>query len=132
MANLERGLQRSGRSRADVQVTIPIMAAIGRDEAEISSKLRAVRQQLAFYGSTPAYRGVLEHHGWGEVGDELNRLSKKGEWVAMGDLFTDEMVKEFAVVGDLESASREIEVKFGGLVDRVQMGLADEPLRFNV
>lgn len=129
MVNLAKGLERSNRSRSDVEVTIPIMSAVGRDDAEVAPKLAAVRQQLAFYGSTPAYRGVLEHHGWGDVGDELNRLSKQGEWVAMGDLITDEMLREFAVIGDLESVSTEIKQKFGGLVDRVQMGLSDEPLK---
>jgi probable F420-dependent oxidoreductase len=129
MVNLAKGLARSNRSRSDVEVTIPIMAAVGRDDAEVAPKLAAVRQQLAFYGSTPAYRGVLEHHGWGDVGDELNRLSKQGEWVAMGDLISDEMLREFAVVGDLESVSAEITSKFGGMVDRVQMGLSDEPLQ---
>jgi probable F420-dependent oxidoreductase len=129
MTNLAKGLARSNRSRSDVEVTIPIMSAVGRDEAEIAPKRAAVRQQLAFYGSTPAYRGVLEHHGWGEVGDELNRLSKQGEWVAMADLITEEMLREFAVIGDLESVSTEIKQKFGGLVDRVQMGLSDEPLK---
>jgi len=129
MVNLAKGLERSNRSRRDVEVTIPIMSAVGRDDAEVAPKLAAVRQQLAFYGSTPAYRGVLEHHGWGEVGDELNRLSKQGEWVAMADLITDEMLREFAVIGDLESVSTEIKRKFGGLVDRVQMGLSDEPLK---
>ena len=131
MANLAKGLERANRSRSDVEVTIPIMSAVGRDEDERKQKLAAVRQQLAFYGSTPAYRGVLEHHGWGEVGDELNRLSKQGEWVAMGDLITDEMIREFAVVGDLESVRAEIKQKFGGVVDRVQMGLSDEPLRLS-
>ena len=43
------------------------------------------RQQIAFYGSTPAYRPVLELHGWGDLQDELNALSKQGEWVEMGD-----------------------------------------------
>ena len=32
---------------------------------------RSVKQQIAFYGSTPAYRPVLELHGWGELQDEL-------------------------------------------------------------
>jgi probable F420-dependent oxidoreductase len=129
MVNLAKGLERSARSRTDVEVTIPIMSAVGRDDAEIAPKLAAVRQQLAFYGSTPAYRGVLEHHGWGDVGDELNRLSKQGQWVAMGDLITDEMLHQFAVVGDLDSVSAEIKQKFGGVVDRVQMGLSDDPLQ---
>ena len=131
MHNLAKGLERSGRSRGDVEVTIPIMTAIGSDESELAPQISAVRQQLAFYGSTPAYRGVLEHHGWGDVGDELNRLSKQGEWVAMGDLVSDDMLVEFAVVGDVDSVRKEIRNRFGGVVDRVQMGLANKALRLS-
>lgn len=131
MHNLALGLERSHRSRDDVEVTLPIMTAIGRDEAELAPQVSAVRQQLAFYGSTPAYRGVLSHHGWGDVGDELNRLSKQGEWVAMGDLISDDMLAEFAVVGDVDSVRKEILSRFGGVVDRVQMGLANQALRLN-
>ena len=57
------------------------------------------RQQIAFYGSTPAYRPVLELHGWGGLQDELNALSKQGEWVQMGKLIDDEILNTFAVVG---------------------------------
>jgi len=128
MENLSIGLVRSNRTRDQVEVTIPIMAAIGSDDAEIAAKAIGVRRQLAFYGSTPAYRGVLEHHGWGDVGEELNRLSKLGEWVAMGDLITDEMLEQFAVVGDPETVKREIHRRFDGVVDRVQMGLSSEAL----
>lgn len=131
MRHLQRGLERSNRSRRDVEVTLPIMSAIGGDEAELAPKVAAVRQQLAFYGSTPAYRGVLEHHGWGEVGDELNRLSKQGEWVAMGDLISDDMLAEFAVIGDVATVSREIRSRFDGVVDRVQVGLTSEALRLH-
>lgn len=128
LANLARGLEASGRSRADIEVSVPVMCAVGRDDAEVAASLVGLRRQLAFYGSTPAYRGVLEHHGWGALGDELHRLSKRGEWVAMGDAIGDEVVREFAVVGDPASVAAEIRRRFDGLVDRVQTGLVDEPL----
>lgn len=128
LANLERGLAVSGRARSDVEVSVPIMTAVGRDDAEIGSRLPAVRKQLAFYGSTPAYRPVLDHHGWGDLGDELNRLSKKGEWDAMGDALDDSVVHEFVVIGDAATVAAEIHRRFDGLVDRVQTGLTDEPL----
>ena len=57
------------------------------------------RQQIAFYGSTPAYRAVLDLHGWGGLQDELNALSKQGKWAEMGDLIDDEILNTFAVVG---------------------------------
>ena len=64
-----------------------------------------MKRQLAFYGSTPAYRGVLDLHGWGDLQTELNILSKRGEWVAMGERIDDEMVEEFAVVAEPEKVA---------------------------
>jgi hypothetical protein len=77
------------------------------------------RQQIAFYGSTPAYRGVLEVHGWGELQDELNRLSKQGEWVEMGNLITDEILKTFAVVGQPEHVAPELHRRYGDVIERI-------------
>ncbi len=65
-----------------------------------------MRQQIAFYGSTPAYRGVLELHGWGDLQTELNALSKKGGWVEMGELIDDEILNTFAVVADPRASAR--------------------------
>ncbi len=80
---------------------------------------RATAKQLAFYGSTPAYRGVLELHGWGELQTELNTLSKQGEWVAMGDRITDEILEEFAVVAPPDQVAARLKDRFGGLIDRI-------------
>ena len=60
----------------------------------------ATRKQIAFYGSTPAYRPVLELHGWGDLQTELNTLSKQGEWDEMGRRIDDEVLDAFAVQGD--------------------------------
>jgi probable F420-dependent oxidoreductase len=128
MAHLERGLAAAGRSRRDVQVSIPLFMVTGRDEAELAAAAGPTRMQIAFYGSTPAYRGVLEHHGWGELGDELNRLSKQGEWLKMGDAIDDAVLEAFAVVGEPSSVAAQIERRYGGLIDRVQVGISrDDP-----
>ena len=123
LPHVERGLSASGRTRADLQITMPIFAVIGRDEAEVAAKAVGTRRQIAFYGSTPAYRGVLEHHGWGELGDELNRLSKQGEWQRMGEIIDDDVLRAFAAVGDAPTVAAEIVRRYGGLLDRVQLGV---------
>ena len=64
------------------------------------------QQQIAFYGSTPAYRRVLELHGWGDLQDELNTMSKEGKWKEMGELINDEILDTFAVVGRARAARR--------------------------
>ncbi|MGV0602803.1 TIGR03617 family F420-dependent LLM class oxidoreductase, partial [Mycolicibacterium pulveris] len=53
---LQRGMARSGRSRGDFQVSAPVFVVTGSDEAEVAAHAVGTRKQIAFYGSTPAYR----------------------------------------------------------------------------
>ncbi len=78
---LQRGLAAAGRSADDFEVSFQVLVVTGEDEAAYARAEQAVKSQIAFYGSTPAYRGVLECHGRGELQTELNRLSKRGAWV---------------------------------------------------
>ncbi len=116
---LERGLERAGRSRSDFEVSYPAMIVTGRSDEEMEAAATAVRAQLAFYGSTPAYRPVLELHGWGELQAELNALSKRGEWAAMGKLLPDELVQAFAVVGPPDKVPALLAERFGDMVTRM-------------
>ena len=80
---LLRGMQRGGRDRGDFEVSCEVLVATGSDDAELATATAAVRKQIAFYGSTPAYRKVLDLHGWGDLHTELHRLSLAGEWDAI-------------------------------------------------
>ncbi|OBG58449.1 MULTISPECIES: LLM class F420-dependent oxidoreductase [unclassified Mycobacterium] len=116
---LLRGLQRAGRRRADVELSAEVLVATGESDAELQTATAAVRKQIAFYGSTPAYRKVLELHGWGDLHAELNRLSKQGEWDAMAKLIDDEMLATFAVVGQVDEVGAALRDRCEGVVDRV-------------
>jgi len=116
---LVRGLQRAGRERNDVELSAEVLVATGENDAELQTAAAAVRKQIAFYGSTPAYRKVLELHGWGDLHEELNRLSKQGEWDAMGSLIDDEMLATFAVVGPVDEIGTALKSRCAGVVDRV-------------
>jgi probable F420-dependent oxidoreductase len=115
---LERGLTASGRTRADVEISCPGMVVTGMDDAGFEAATKAVRTQLAFYGSTPAYRPVLELHGWGDLQTELNTLSKRGAWEQMAELIDDDVLNTFAVVGPLDDIAGKVLERFGGVVDR--------------
>ena len=117
---LEKGIAERGRARSDVEISIPLFVVSGTTEEEVSQRKQATKQQIAFYGSTPAYRSVLDHHGWGDAQTELNRMSKDGKWVEMADVIDDEMLSKFAVVAEPGAVAAEIEERFGGIVDRVQ------------
>ncbi len=119
---LTRGIQRAGRQRSDVEVASPLFVVTGRDEQELAAASVPTRKQIAFYASTPAYRRVLELHGWGDLQTELHRLSRAGDWDTMGSLIDDTMLGEFAVVAPIDEVVRTIRDRCDGLIDRVLVG----------
>jgi probable F420-dependent oxidoreductase len=116
---LRRGMQRSGRDGSVFEVSCEVLIATGEDDAEMAAATAAVRKQIAFYGSTPAYRKVLELHGWADLHTELHRLSIAGEWDTMGSLIDDEMLAAFAVVGPVDTIAAALKSRCEGAVDRV-------------
>ncbi|MEZ5559804.1 MAG: TIGR03617 family F420-dependent LLM class oxidoreductase [Pseudomonadales bacterium] len=115
---IERGLARSGRSRADFEISYSNFVVTGRDEAEFAASKQAAKERIAFYGSTPAYKGVLESIGVGELQGELNTMSKQGRWKEMGTLITDEILDAFAVVGEPKDIAPEMLRRYGEFTDR--------------
>ncbi|MBA3652709.1 MAG: LLM class F420-dependent oxidoreductase [Actinobacteria bacterium] len=115
---IDRGLAKAGRSRDDFEIKYPGFVVTGQDDAEVAKASQATRQQIAFYASTPAYRPVLDIHGWGDLQTELNALSKQGEWVKMGDLIDEDMLHAFAVVTEPDKVPDEIVSRYGDVVDR--------------
>jgi probable F420-dependent oxidoreductase len=122
LPTVESGLAESARGRGEFEVSLLLLTATGRTEEEMARAVRETRRQIAFYGSTPAYRGVLDLHGWGELGDELHVLSKSSredKWQAMGRLVEDDVLNAFAVVAEPGDLAGEIRRRYGALVDRV-------------
>jgi probable F420-dependent oxidoreductase len=116
---LERGAAKAGRTVADVEISGPAFVVTGTTDEEIAQSTAGVKQQIAFYGSTPAYRGVLELHGWGDLQDELNRMSKEGKWTEMGELITDDILHEFAIVAEPEKIAAGLDGRYGDVVQRL-------------
>ncbi|MGP0028902.1 MAG: LLM class F420-dependent oxidoreductase [Acidimicrobiales bacterium] len=115
---LERGAARAGKTRRDLTVSYPGFVVTGANDADIEAADTAVRQQIAFYGSTPAYRPVLELHGWGDLQPDLNTLSKRGDWVKMGQLIDDDILGAFAVVCPMDQVAERVTARFGDAIDR--------------
>ncbi len=116
---VEEGLSARGCDRSDFQLSYPVFVVTGTTEEARERAQTATRRQIAFYASTPAYRGVLELHGWGDLQPELNRLSKAGEWSTMGELIDDEILDAFAVVGSPPEVAGRIIARFGDIIDRI-------------
>jgi probable F420-dependent oxidoreductase len=116
---LERGAAKAGRKLSDIEISGPAFVVTGATEEEMAASTAGVKQQIAFYGSTPAYRGVLELHGWGDLQDELNRMSKQGQWKEMGELITDDVLDAFAVVAEPEQLAAKLDERYGDVVQRL-------------
>ena len=97
----------------------PGFVVTGTTDEEMERAVAGTRQQIAFYGSTPAYRSVLELHGWGDLQDELNILSKRGQWAQMGERIDDDVLAAFAVVGAPEEIGPALTARYGDVVQRI-------------
>lgn len=116
---LQLGLDTSGRDRSDFEVSCPIFVVTGADEAQMTTAATATRKQIAFYASTPAYRKVLELHGWGDLQTDLRRLSLDGRWDDMGTLIDDDILDAFAVVAPPDRLASALALRCRGAIDRV-------------
>ena len=105
---LDRGLEKSRRSRDDLEISCQTIVMLGRNDEEVERARGNARAQIAFYVSTPAYRGVLDHHGWGDLQPRLNLLSKEGKWLEMMAYVSDEMLDAIGVSGTPAEAGRRL------------------------
>lgn len=132
LPRVDAGLAASGRRREDFAVVPEIIVATGRTEEEFETSVAATRRLLSFYGSTPAYRPVLELHGYGDLQTELNLLSKQGRWAEMAGLVDDRLLELIAAHGSPRDVAATIRARAHGIADDVAVyqpfPLADETL----
>ncbi len=112
---LEEGLQKSGRKRSDITVSMTPFIATTPEEVGF------VRMQVAFYASTPSYKAVMDLHGWGEIAETLSGFAAKGEWHEMPMLVTDEMLNEFCLMTTQDNLAVDLKKRFGSLADRITL-----------
>ena len=114
---VQAGLAKSGRSRDQLQIVAAPFFVTGDTQEEFDRVKLAARNQIAFYASTPAYRGVLDSIGCGELQPELNRLSKAGQWEEMGQRIDDTLLDKLALVGEPDEVSRKLARRYGDIFD---------------
>lgn len=118
---LQEGLNESGRSRQDIELASTVFVITGRTQAETSAVREMVRQQIAFYASTPSYRVVLDVHGWRDVGERLSALAARKRWREMPALISDEMLAMYAVEAPWEELPEALVKRYDGVLDRIAL-----------
>jgi probable F420-dependent oxidoreductase len=121
LPHLERGLKKAERRREDLEIACQLIIASGSNDEEIEAAKNGARAQISFYGSTPAYRPVLDSIGRGDLQDELNFMSKKGQWLEMAGRIDDDLLEQIAVVGYRGEVADKIRARCAGFADRVSL-----------
>jgi probable F420-dependent oxidoreductase len=119
MPRIAEGLAMSGMPREAFQVTGGGFIATGETDEQVHEVAEWVRYRIAFYGSTPSYWPVFEHHGLGDLGRKLNAMTKAGKWDEIAAEISDDVLRLFAAVGRYDELPGVIEARFGGCVDMV-------------
>lgn len=119
---LLRGRAKAGKPGLDnFAISGPAFVCTGRNEEEMAIAIAGTKNQIAFYASTPAYRPVLELHGWGDLQPELSQMTRQGRWAEIGDLIDDEVLHTFAVVGEPAAAGKALKDRWGEIANRLTL-----------
>jgi probable F420-dependent oxidoreductase len=121
LPRLAEGMRRSGRSRANFDVFGGGFIVTGPDEETVAKGTEWVGKRVAFYGSTRSYLPILALHGLDELGLKLREMSLAGRWDAMAAEVSDEVVRIFAAVGTYDRIVGEIDQRYGGLADSIEI-----------
>jgi probable F420-dependent oxidoreductase len=124
--SLEAGRAKSGRDLDGFEISGLPFVVTGATEEQMAASAAGVREQIAFYAATPAYRPVLELHGWGDLQTELNAMTKHGRWKEMGGLIDDGMLNTFAVVAEPHQVAEEVLRRYRGIFTRMHLYLKAE------
>jgi probable F420-dependent oxidoreductase len=135
LPEIEKGLQKGGRTRQDITLASSIFIIAGATPEERARSREGIRQQIAFYASTPTYHPVFEIHGWKDAAVELSSLAARGKWGEMPKLVSDEMLAVFAEEGSFAELPARLKARYNGLLDRIAYyheGGTDEQMRSTV
>ncbi len=118
---IAEGAARAGRPVEEIEVVCVTIIVTGETEEALAESRQTVRQQLAFYGTTPAYQSVFQLHGYGDMHDELRALARENRWVEMTSLIDDSLVDEIAVVGEPHEIAGKLRARLDGISDSVSL-----------
>ena len=113
---IAKGLEKSGRNKVEFEVSTTVFVA------QTESEIEQVRQQVAFYASTPSYRSVLEQEGVATIADALSGLARHGKWNEMAKLIPDSLLEQVCVMGnDPTDMAEKIVSRYEGIANRIAL-----------
>jgi probable F420-dependent oxidoreductase len=126
--NIEAGAKQAGRDPKQIAVACPVFTIVGDSDEEREPWRQRAKMQISFYGSTPAYAGVFELHGWTGISEKLHALQRAGDMAGMAATITDEMLDVYAVTATWQELPARLIRKYAGTADRLLFYFADAAL----
>jgi probable F420-dependent oxidoreductase len=127
MASVETGLAQRDRSLRTFEVVCGAIVGVGEDSGTIGRAREGARSLLGFYGSTPAYRRVLEAEGRVDLQEELAGLVRQGRWGDLAGRVPDDLVDALAICGTPDECAARLKAKVADLADRVALFTPVQP-----
>ena len=121
MPVIAEGLEAGGKTRHDLTLNVGCICSPSLTDEDYERSSRSMRGNLAFYGSTPAYKVTLDHHGLGDLQPKLREMTKTGGWDQLGSLIDDEVLDLLAVRGTPTECAARLHEEYGALADRMSL-----------
>jgi probable F420-dependent oxidoreductase len=118
-----QGAEKADRNPDDIEVVAAPYVITGETEEEVRKEREKAREEIAFYGSTPSYHVVFEHHGWLDTGKKLHELSREQKFEEAQEHVTDEIIDTMAVQAPVNELGGELREQYGGIADRLYLSI---------
>jgi probable F420-dependent oxidoreductase len=127
LPRLQAGFDKAGRDGADFKLILGPLTATGKDEETASTEWEKMRNMLGFLYSTPAYWPSLELFGWQDKGQQLQDMTRAGNWQDMPSIISDDMLGKFVPRGTYRNIARVFRERYAGLTRRITFPMPQDP-----
>ncbi len=115
LPNVDKGLAKAGRTRADIEMCSLKVCSVDRDRA---TARRRARGPIAFYSCLPYFDQVLDPAGFTGPKMAIREAWARADVPAMLELVTDDMIDALVLAGTPDDVRRQLE-SFEGLFETV-------------
>ena len=127
LPRLQAGFEQSGRDGKQFALMIGPLTATGKNEKIVAGEWEKQRNMLGFLYSTPAYWASLELFGWQGRGQQLQDMTRAGNWQDMPGIITDEMLEKFVPRGTYDTIAGVFRERYAGLTRRITFPMPEDP-----
>nr|WP_211229337.1 TIGR03617 family F420-dependent LLM class oxidoreductase [Nakamurella lactea] len=120
---LTEGAAAAGRRDGGPRVVVVPRCVTAPDADSMVSARDAIRRELAFLYSTPAYRPTLTLLGHQEIGERLTTLVRDGRWAELPGVLPDELLAELLPQGEYAELPAVLAQWYGGLCDGLNVAV---------